>query len=181
MESIQGLALVASPNLTDPNFMRSVVYIVKHDEDGALGLVLNRPTDMTVGCLLEQLADCKLCNNGRVYCGGPVDGPLVMLQQVQIDERPLLAVASDQERILEACQQECGERQYRIFDGYSGWGAGQLEYELHRGGWLIWDIQPEDVFSDPEQIWQAAIRQIGRDILAGSIDPSRIPDDPAYN
>lgn len=181
MESIQGLALVASPYLTDPNFLRSVVYILRHDQEGALGLILNRPTETTVGCLLGQLAERKICNSSHVFSGGPVDGPLVMLQQVKVDHRPFVAVASDQDRILEVCQQECGQQQYRIFDGYAGWGVGQLECELEQGGWMVWDIEPEHVFSDADKLWQMALRQIGRDILAGGIDPSRIPEDPAYN
>ncbi len=92
-----------------------------------------------------------------------------------------MAVASDQERILEVCQNNCSQEKYRIFDGYSGWGAGQLEGELQSGGWIVWEIKPEDIFSDCDQLWQTAIRQIGRDILCSSIDPSKIPDDPAFN
>ena len=181
MESIQGLALVASPYLTDPNFLRSVVYILRHDEEGALGLVLNRPTNTTVGDLLEQLAECPVCNGDHVYCGGPVDGPLIMLQRIEFDGRALVSVASNQERILEACQESCLGNSCRVFDGYSGWGAGQLEDELRSGGWIVWDLTPDDVFADPDQLWQTAIRQIGRDILCGGIDPSKIPEDHAYN
>lgn len=180
MDNVQGLALVASPYLTDPNFLRSVVYILRHDTDGALGLVLNRRMDMTVGKLLEQLSEKYVSNDSNVYYGGPVDGPLVMLQSIETSNQRMLAVASDQDRIMSVCQSGDVEN-YRVFDGYSGWGAGQLESELQSGGWIVWDIQPEDVFSDSEELWQRAIRQIGRDILSGGIDPSHIPEDPAYN
>lgn len=182
MHSIQGHALVASPYLTDPNFMRSVVYILRHDEEGALGLLLNRPTQTTVGSLLEQLNDQPLTNRSAVYSGGPVDGPLVMLQE-STDEsgEPGLYVASEQARILEVCSKDDSTENYRVFDGYSGWDAGQLESELKSGGWIVWDIQLEQVFADPELLWQTAIRQIGREILTEGMDPSRIPEDPAYN
>ncbi len=185
MESIEGRALVASPYLTDANFLRSVVYILRHDSEGAIGLVLNRPMGTTVGDLLEQLTDEPIENKHPVYCGGPVDGPLMMLQCCRSEETAaqVVFVASDQERITSVCGELCdGEvASYRVFDGYSGWGAGQLERELRQGGWLVWDIEPEDIFSDPNELWQNALRQIGRDILAEGIDPDRIPIDPAFN
>lgn len=185
MESTQGHALVASPYLTEPNFLRSVIYIVRHDEDGALGLILNRPTDTTVGSLLEHLSGSPVKNSCPVYCGGPVDGPLMLLhrsKESQANESKIF-IDSDQMRILETCSEpnpECRDT-YRVFDGYSGWGAGQLESELMSGGWLIWEISPEQVFGDSESLWQTAVRDIGRDIIAGGIDASRIPDDPAFN
>ncbi len=80
MESVQGLALVASPYLTDPNFLRSVVYLLRHDEEGAIGLILNRPTHTSIGELLEQLSGEPVENELPVYYGGPVDGPLMLLQ-----------------------------------------------------------------------------------------------------
>lgn len=186
---VQGQALVASPYLTDPNFLRSVVYVLRHDEDGAIGLLLNRPLGTTIGSLLEHLTEVPLHNDLPVYYGGPVDGPLMMLQRKLSTEcGTSMYVASDQERILQVCSGESqangGEPEvelYRVFDGYSGWSAGQLDAELRSGGWLLWDIPADQVFGDPETLWQHAIRQIGRDILAGGIDPSKMPEDPAFN
>ena len=183
MESIQGHALVASPYLTEPNFLRSVIYILRHDEEGAIGLILNRPTETTVGDLLEHLSGNPVENTCPVYCGGPVDGPLMLLHRKEQGQETDICVDSDQERILATCSgnnPECLDN-YRVFDGYSGWGGGQLEGELKSGGWLIWDIAPDQVFGDSESLWQSAIREIGRDILAGGIDRSRIPEDPAFN
>ncbi len=184
METIQGRALVASPYLTDPNFLRSVVYILRHDEEGAVGLILNRPMGTTVGELLEQLTEEYVSNCQPVYCGGPVDGPLMMLQACGGEQNSqVVYVASDQERITRVCAEQSQENAtcYRVFDGYAGWGAGQLENELRQGGWLVWDVSPCQIFSDAENLWQTALREIGRDILAGGIDPSRIPVDPAIN
>jgi len=185
METIQGRALVASPYLTDPNFLRSVVYILRHDEEGAIGLILNRPMQTTVGELLEQLTEETVVNCQPVYCGGPVDGPLMMLQACGTEELDgqIVYVASDQERITSVCAEhnQTNSACYRVFDGYAGWGAGQLENELRQGGWLVWDVQPCQIFSDAEELWQIALREIGRDILAGGIDPARIPVDPAIN
>jgi putative transcriptional regulator len=187
MHSIQGHALVASPYLTDPNFLRSVVYILKHDAEGAIGLLLNRPMNITIGSLLGQLNDEPIDNEAPVFCGGPVDGPLMLLQEHVNQDTSLrtVYVASDQERITEICSNQ-GDTQhpavrYRVFDGYSGWGAGQLDDELRCGGWLVWEIEPDQLFADPQKLWRMAIKQIGRDILSGGIDPARIPEDPAYN
>jgi putative transcriptional regulator len=187
MQSIQGRALVASPYLTDPNFLRSVVYILKHDEEGAIGLVLNRPMHVTIGSLLGQLLEKPFENDAPVFCGGPVDGPLMLLQE-HVGSNPALRtgyVASDQERITDICSQpvdaEQAKGRYRVFDGYSGWGASQLDDELRCGGWLLWEIEPDQLFADPQELWKIAVKQIGRDILSGGIDPSKMPEDPAYN
>lgn len=181
MQNVQGLALVASPHLSDPNFLKSVVYILRHDDEGALGLILNRPTSTNVGDLLGQLSEQSLCNEAAVFCGGPVDGPLVMLQRIEMGDEVLIAAASDQESILNTCEDQGVVRDYRVFDGYAGWGAGQLESELSQGGWIVWELSPDDIFSEPETVWQRAIQEIGKDILSGSIDPSLIPEDPAFN
>lgn len=180
-ENLQGLALVASPYLTDQNFLRSVVYMLNHDADGAMGLILNRPTNVSIQDLLDQLAEKHVDNDSPVYCGGPVDGMLTMLQSVEINERCLIACATDQDRILTVCEENRPDHKYRVFDGYAGWGPGQLEAELQGGGWITWDLNPEDVFSDPDEIWQMAIHRIGRDILAGGIDISKMQQDPACN
>ena len=192
METVQGQALVASPYLTDPNFMRTVVYIVRHDDEGAVGLVLNRPTSVTLGSLLKELSETPVALSAPVFCGGPVEGPLVMLHQATHESDDVVCLAADQEQIVEFCAVEqdnaiepatpdADATPYRVFDGYSGWGAGQLEGELHSGGWMVWGIEPREVFTDPERIWQLAVHRIGREILAGGIDPSRIPEDPTCN
>lgn len=204
MYSVQGHALVASPYLSDPNFLRSVTYILQHDEEGAFGLILNRPTQSTVGQLLEQLNEQSFSNESHVYWGGPVDGPLMLLQECLSGGASVIFAASDQAKILEICsgnqlplgesalgeadqanwdasQKDLSPGRYRLFDGYAGWGPGQLEAELKSGGWLEWEIKPDHIFSDPDELWELAVKAIGRDILAGGIDPQRIPDDPASN
>lgn len=185
MESIEGQALVASPYLMDPNFLRSVVYILRHDDEGAVGLILNRPTDSTVSAAFAKL-DEEVDVDHCVYYGGPVPGPLMMIRSVVSDKGNYLGLGfeAEPEGILRYCQHvsaEPREEEFRVFSGYSGWGAGQLDSELKAGGWLVWDVAPHQVFSDPEQIWKTAIKEIGRDILAEGIDPDLIPEDPAFN
>ena len=186
MDSLQGRALVASPYLTDPNFLRSVVYILQHDAEGAIGLVLNRPLGTSIGSLLEDLEGRAFENDAPLYYGGPVEGGLMLLQEGRCadESAPAVYLATEQARITEICGSDptvLPQPRYRLFDGYSGWAAGQLDAEMRSGGWLVWDIQPNQLFSDPEELWQLAIKQIGRDILAGGIDPAKMPKDPAYN
>ncbi|QDV23981.1 YqgE/AlgH family protein [Aureliella helgolandensis] len=186
MDSIQGRALVASPYLNDPNFLRSVVYVLQHDEEGAFGLVLNRPTQATIGELMEQLGETSVVNDANVYWGGPVDGPLMLLQEaVSPSGDHAIFAASDQAKILKICvgneMEEVGAGRYRIFDGYAGWGAEQLNRELKSGDWLLWDVTPNHIFTEVDELWESAIKSIGRDVLAGGIDRSRIPEDPAFN
>lgn len=188
MESIKGKALVASPYLTERNFLRSVVFILRHDEEGAFGLILNRPTEVTVGDLMERFLGAPSENVEPIYNGGPVEGPLLVLHDrvdgAETDEFEFCAdlglyVATDQETLVDIWQKNACK--YRCFDGYSGWGAGQLESELRAGGWLVWDAPRDCVFSNPENIWKEAVQQIGREILAIQIDTARIPNDPANN
>ena len=192
MESIQGKALVASPYLTERNFLRSVVYIMRHDEEGAFGLILNRPTSVCVGDLLERCLGRPCQNPEPIYNGGPVEGPLIV-----VHNRPNAGEPSDSDSASEFCEDlglyiateqkvltdiwQKNDCKYRCFDGYSGWGEGQLDAELKAGGWLVWDAPPETVFADPEPMWKRAVQQIGRDILSVKIDDSRIPIDPASN
>lgn len=190
MESAQGFALVASPYLTDPHFLRSVVYILRHDQEGAIGLILNRPTHTTIGQLLGQASGEEFENERPIYYGGPVEGPLMLLQECTQGDEPSIFIASDQERILDICHPDrdvpAGHPEhcagdYRVFDGYAGWAPEQLDDELREGGWLVWQIQPSQIFEDCEDLWQTAIRQIGRDILSGGIDFSKMQGDPANN
>jgi putative transcriptional regulator len=181
--NLEGKALVASPYLTETNFMRSVVFIVNHDEEGAFGLVLNRPTDLTVGQLLREALEVESDVADPIFCGGPVSGPVVALHNCggvgATPCAPGIWFSEDQEELIAICQQ-AGCR-YRFFDGYSGWAPQQLESELQHGGWLVWELEAGEVFSPAEDIWERAVKEIGRDILAGGIDPARIPNDPSAN
>jgi putative transcriptional regulator len=185
VEFYQGRALVASPYLTDSNFMRTVVYMIRHDEEGAMGLVLNRPMQSTVGQLLGELTESTIDNNQPVFYGGPVDGPVMILQacfEDQAHEAAEVLIACDQDRILQILDQPpSNSLGYRLFDGYSGWGPGQLEEEINEGSWLIWDIQPEQIFSSADSIWQEAVLQIGRKVIAGGLGHTELCGDPDQN
>ncbi|MFO1062575.1 MAG: YqgE/AlgH family protein [Pirellulales bacterium] len=152
--SVEGRALVASPYLTDPNFRRSVVFIIKHDDDGAYGLILNRPSNVTVGDLVEEVIQLPSSLDEPIYYGGPVDGPVVFLHGREdlngTECIPGVYLSGDQKEFLELSRTPGGP--LRVFSSYSGWGPGQLENELDQGGWLIWNIEANDIFSDPNEV-----------------------------
>ena len=166
MSSLQGRFLIASPHLGDSNFYRSVVLMIHHDAEGAFGLVLNRPLAITVGEHCLQLFDTDFELDAPVFVGGPVPGPPLALHnsRAHSDEEVLPGVhISTREESLEPLLMNPPD-QFRMFDGYSGWGAGQLEQELELGGWLQTDASFSDVFLDPEVVWQQLTRRINLDI-----------------
>ena len=183
MSSLQGYFLVASPHLPDPNFYRTVVLIVQHDENGALGLVLNRPTDKTVGQLWESVTEEPCLNPQSVNHGGPVEGPLMALHQNvasgESEVVPGVFFASSDENLEQIVQHFNGP--FRLFVGYAGWAGGQLESELEAGGWLTIEATCDDVFDEDEDLWKKIACRIGMEILETAVDPRHIPEDVSLN
>lgn len=183
MKSLAGKLLVASPQLQDPNFVQTVVLMIQHEQQGAFGLVLNRPGDKTVDevwRLIEK--EPPGCSN-PVYVGGPVPGPLVALhtQQELSDQQvmPGLFITAQAAAFEELLAQP--EHNFRIYSGHSGWGDGQLEGELKIGGWLTSEAKVDDVFTDHETLWKQVTSRIGIKIIAPGLRPDQIPDDPSLN
>ncbi len=166
--------LIALPSLADPNFSRAVALICQHDSEGAMGLVINRPSEYTLGEVLEQMGirseDAALCER-RVLAGGPVhpergfvlhDGERRWDSTLEIGDGLYVTTSRD---VLEALAAGDGPSQSTIVLGCAGWGAGQLEQELSETTWLTTDSDPELLFSLPlETRWQAAAGRIGVDL-----------------
>ncbi|MBX3422665.1 MAG: YqgE/AlgH family protein [Pirellulaceae bacterium] len=184
MEYHQGKALVASPYLTDGNFMRTVVYLLTHDKHGAAGVILNRPLNLTVGELLGDVIKAARNNTDPVFCGGPVDGQVLMLQAMigKADQDKFVFSTAERGSIADVVQQPSSAAcPFRIFDGYSGWGTGQLESEMAEGSWLVWDAPADVLFGASEELWETAIRHIGRKIISTSLVGTQISADPSTN
>jgi putative transcriptional regulator len=139
--------------------------------------------EVTVGQLMRQVLEEDLDIAEPIYHGGPVEGPIVVVHEQEVEGASLVEpgvyLSSDQEQFAAICAQSAGR--YRVFNGYAGWAPQQLDEELKHGGWLLWKITKEELFTASDEIWQSAIRQIGRDILTESIAAGRIPDDPSTN
>jgi len=181
VDSLQGQLLIASPALLDPNFKRTVVLVTEHSNDGAAGLVLNRPSPAPVAELVPQLEPLVEDDEEPVWLGGPVqpDAVLVLGEFVDPDDAavPLFGALGfpaldDPEEVVPATTRR------RVFAGYAGWGAGQLESELGREDWIIEPALPDDAFTEsPEQLWADVLRRKGGiyELVA------RIPEDPSVN
>ena len=156
--------LVASPVLLDPNFLHSVVLIVEHDEEGALGLILNRPLPLS---LAEVSAEGGLDYHGSdantAWRGGPVDpqrGILLVQGGLPEDDDTVVDLThfvSHRKDLLEALLADpLGH--YRLFLGYAGWSAGQLDEELEMGAWTRRPVVSEWlIHPDPSGLWQVAL------------------------
>ncbi len=183
MNSLKGQFLVGSPHLNDPNFFRSVVLMVQHDEEGALGLILNRPTDHTVADIWEVVAHQPSDCQRPVYLGGPVAGPLMAIHSQlafsELQVAPGVHFSSQKHHLEQIVANESSR--FLLFNGYSGWGAGQLERELKVGGWLTIEAIDDDVFYEEDDLWERLVKQIGQEIIAPAIGRSDVPPDPSWN
>jgi putative transcriptional regulator len=183
MDSLQGHFLVGSPHLADPNFFRSVVLMVQHDGEGAMGLVLTRPTTSLIADVWEEatgnVSECRR----PIYLGGPVSGPLMALHgQLVYSEMqvvPGVHFCTRKDYIEEIVTSE--PKPFLIFSGYSGWGAGQLERELKAGGWLTVGATEDDVFYEGDDLWERLVKQIGQEIIAPAVGRKLMPPDPSCN
>lgn len=183
MVSLQGQFLIASPHLDDPNFSRAVILMVQHDDEGAFGLILNRQFEQQLSDILTPEFGAEWNCNIPVYLGGPVSGPLIGIHNCEeYAEQSIIpgVYLSARREAMDSLVQEafCD---LRVFHGYSGWGAGQLEDELEVGGWLVAAASAEDVFSDVDELWGRIASRINLEILSGSTNLKHVPDDPSWN
>lgn len=181
MMSSRGKLLIASPALIDPNFARSVVLMAEHTGDGAMGLVLSRPSDAEVAVAVGELGGI-VAPGDLVYDGGPVQTSAVMVLAEFNDPSSSAAVVlgdvgflpshGDPEVLAD------GLRRTRVFAGHSGWGPGQLDAELEEGSWIVVEARIDDVFApDPDELWGEALQRKGGAFAL----LARMPVDPSVN
>lgn len=178
-ESVRGRLLVATPDLRDPNFSRTVVLMLEHGDDGALGVVLNRPIDLSVADALPDWADLSSAP-ACLFMGGPV-APTAVIglgRGAGPVFQPLFDGLGTLDLDLDPARYAATMARLRVFVGYAGWAPRQLELELSAGSWLVLDLAPDDPFSsEPSQLWQVVLRrQGGRVAMFASA-----PEDPSTN
>jgi putative transcriptional regulator len=181
VESTRGQLLIAGPGLLDPNFWRTVVLVIEHTEEGAFGLVLNRPSETSAreaASALEHLLD----GEDPVFIGGPVQpSSLIVLAEFE-DAGDAARLAFGDVGVLGQSDSEeessAGVRRARAYAGHSGWGPGQLDGELERGDWILESARTEDAFSvEPTDMWASVLTRKG-----GSYKlVARMPPDPSVN
>jgi putative transcriptional regulator len=178
--SLRGQLLVAGPALLDPNFHRTVVLVCEHDEDGAMGLVLNRPSPIPADQAIPELGDA-LRPDDRLWVGGPVQTTSVVVLADFADASEGMAVAGRVGLVLPDTNLEdvaTAVTRARAFLGYAGWGEGQLDGEVESEDWIIAEFAPEDAFTeDPDQLWARVLERKGGSyaLLA------TMPPDPSVN
>ena len=183
MESLESQLLVAVPQLSDANFYRTVVLMIQHDEQGAAGLVLNRPSEILLTDVCQELLGTSIESQERLYLGGPVEGPMLAIHQndefADDDITDSLYLASQRSTLEGLIHSPDTSAQY--FTGYSGWGAGQLEAELDSGGWFVTPLSSDLLFGPHEDLWRAVTQRIGEQILTASLDGYQVPTAPELN
>lgn len=180
VENIAGSLLISNSNLLDPNFRRTIVLVGHHDEQGAVGVVLNQPLAVAVGEAVPPLG--RLVEPEEpLFDGGPVepDSVVVLADFIDPSKAEVLAMGS-----IGFLPPEAGEdigdsiRRARVYAGYAGWGPGQLEDELAEDSWVVAPALPSDVFhEEPARLWDEVLRRLGR-----RYDMLRLmPHDPSMN
>ncbi|MEX2420421.1 MAG: YqgE/AlgH family protein [Actinomycetota bacterium] len=177
--SLSGNLLIAGPALFDPNFRRTVVLIGHHDEEGAVGVVLNRALELTVDEVVPDLG--RLVPPGdRLHAGGPVqpDGAVILADFQEPAEAEVLAFGTIGFMPPDRDPLEMPVRRARVFVGYSGWGAGQLEAELEEEAWIVEPAVADDVFApEPERLWERVLARMGTEVAMLRL----MPEDPSLN
>ena len=167
--------MIASPGLVDPNFVKTVVFIAEHNEEGAFGLVLNRPMELKVADLWESLSGEASTSAAHALVGGPVQKNALLLLHGEADlakeAEPIVEgvyMGSEVDLLGELLKREMIRKEknsavpFRVFCGYSGWGAGQLDSEMKAGGWLTTPASAEHVFHDsPGKLWNTTLGSLG--------------------
>jgi putative transcriptional regulator len=181
MESLRGQLLVASPTLLDPNFSRTVVLIAEHGDEGAMGIILNRASELAVADAAPMLAELVQAG-GAVHAGGPVQ-PTAVVVVAEFDEPERAAALIVDSVGFVAAETDfdtlgADVSRVRVFAGMAGWGPGQLEAELEREDWIVEPAGADDVFcDDPDALWGVVLERKGGQyaLLA------RMPPDPSLN
>jgi putative transcriptional regulator len=181
VESLRGHLLVAAPSLLDPNFNRTVVLVGEHGEEGAMGVVLNRRSEVTVDEAVPALTEI-VAGDDLVHVGGPVHPQgIVVLGEFDDPERAGVLVFGAVGFLpgeIDAASDVGDLARARVFAGYAGWGPGQLEGELAESAWIVEPALPDDVFThDPDALWSEVLRRKG-----GSFTLlATMPPDPSLN
>jgi len=186
-DSLTGSLVVASPSMDDPNFEHAVILMIEHSDEGAMGLILNKPMTTTVDEVWDQLSvlPCPLDDSQPLLRGGPCDGPLMLLhdkpEQAQVEVCRGVCFTAEvpmvEQLLLETAEP------ISFFLGYAGWGPGQLEDELDQSAWLVTRASADIVFDpDPDDgLWMRVITGIDRSLAMLAMNPKLMPNDPSMN
>jgi putative transcriptional regulator len=171
MSSLAPVLMLSMPQLTDPNFARSVVLLCEHQPEGAFGLVVNRPSDIAAAEAVQLEPPVDGANEVPMLLGGPVEpqrGWILTTQVPEgIDHRDLgsgLCLSASPVLLRRVLTAKPPPKRTQVLAGYAGWGAGQLDEELAASAWLIMPVELDLIFEIPAATsWEVAIRRLGAD------------------
>ena len=181
MQPAKGRFLVAVRELRDPNFAQTVILLTKYGEDGAMGLIVNRPTNIRLGGVLELEGVEK--RPETIFIGGPVERSAVLL--LARSETPPeksesifgdVYLSANRALLEKYIAGPAGDERFRLYSGYSGWAAGQLDFEMERGSWHVFPADADTVFSTrPSTVWERWIERTEMRFAMGLISPRGVP------
>jgi putative transcriptional regulator len=181
--SLQAHLLIASPELAEP-FSRSVVLLIRHNEAGALGLILNRRTEAALKDSWDNVSQVPCQRSDSIFLGGPCEGPLVALHAdktlQEIEVLPGLFFSAGKDKLETLAAQQDGSP-IKFFAGYSGWAAGQLEAEIRRGSWSVMPAKAQHVFRFEDDLWLRARRHVADAAWRHTLHIKHSPPDPTLN
>jgi putative transcriptional regulator len=184
MNSLKGHLLIASPTLLAPFFTRTVILMLEHNAEGALGVVLNRPTDTTITDIGEQVFGERFEWDKPIYLGGPVPGPLMVIHGDEglADQEVLPGLSSsiDATKVQEALRGKSDPM--LVVANYSGWGPGQLEGEFGVDSWLTLPATVEHIFwAGEKDLWDVVVQAVNTRKLSEFLGIRDVPPDPSLN
>ncbi len=185
MSALTGRLLLATPALLDPNFARTVVLLLDQDDDGAIGVVLNRPSELPLVAVLPQWSDA-VTMPAQLFSGGPVSPESAVAVGVHAGAadvevagfRPLTGGFGLVDLDVEPEPMAAVLSGLRVFSGYAGWGSDQLEAEIAEGSWYVVNAATADLLDpDPESLWRSVLRRQPGELAY----VANFPDDPTMN
>ncbi len=183
MKSLKGQFLLSSPQMTDGNFARSMVLMIEHDEDGAMGVIVNHPSLMPVKQAWVKIADGPCEIDDVIYEGGPCPGPVLGLHcdpdASMLEICDGVHFTSDPRELSRLVRRD--SQPLRLIVGYAGWAPIQLESELARRDWMVVPATAETIFSTDDSLWARLTKPRLNDIGLPSMNPDAIPIDPSMN
>ena len=183
MKSLTAHFLIASNELVDPNFFRTVVFLFRHNEEGAAGVVINRRMATTVKQVWEQVSESTCECEAPLHMGGQVEGPLMALHSDEaLSEMmvlPEVYVSTGREMLEKLVEKN--EQPLRFFVGYAGWGRGQLERELREGSWLVAPASVDQLFGAIETLWEELTKSVMSGVFLSALKIKHVPPDPSLN
>ncbi len=179
MYSFQGHFLVAARHQHDPNLVETVILVVEHSDRGAFGVIVNCPNERNQRQRNEQ----PLSEKARLYFGGPVTGPLMAVHDdasfAEHEILPGVFFAGKEKNVLPLMRK--AKQPYKVFTGYAGWEAGQLEYEIEQSVWRVAPGTAERIFSKSNELWEELSKEVMERQLRELFNVKHIPADPQWN